>query len=538
MELLMNIACPVLDVPPAPVPRPHIRHETGDWHLAIPPRDYQLGSADDATAFAVSGDKKRCYAAPTGSGKSIIELEILARHPHAVLVTPRVEIITDMLTKLGLDRDWLMSLSEVDRWEIAAEHRLWTPVRLRNRLRSGAVSLPSLLILDEVHHSLALSYTELRLLGNCPVIGFTASPWRGTPRSTHEFLQFWGEPHWIITIAEAAARKLISLPTITIKPLVDDDTIDVSSSGEFTVTSANDTTGSRLQALVALIRSFYGHSLWDRPTMVSLPSTEICRQAHELLDSQGIPAVVVTAETSAMDRQTAFQRTINRETVLLQISVVGEGIDLPLRRLIDAQPTMSPVKWLQCLGRITRPVGPGEVAPEYVVTNRNLERHAYVLDGIVPPRKIAEAQNAFGTASKRTTVRVLGLEGLGRFKATEVPLLGGARGSMYTVQHVVGHEVHQLVALCHPCSAEPLYATRTNVRNGDGTIYGRWQRLDNLPEITGAWSVSDGVLSEKQALWWQRAAAGYGLDPRARVGRRAFTALPVLSDLGLKMESN
>jgi hypothetical protein len=182
-------------------------------------------------------------------------------------------------------------------------------------------------------------------------------------------------------------------------------------------------------------------------------------------------------------------------------------------------------------------VNPGEPAPEYICTNRNLERHCYVLDGIVPPRKIAEAQNAFGSASRRTTVRVLGLEGLGRFKATEVPLLGGTRGSMYTVQHIVGHEVHQLVALCHPCAREPLYATRINVRIDDGTIYGRWQRLDRLPEINGAWSVRDGVLSPRQALWWQRDAARYGLNPRARVGRRAFTALPVLADLGLNMES-
>jgi len=49
--------------------------------------------------------------------------------------------------------------------------------------------------------------------------------------------------------------------------------------------------------------------------------------------------------------------------------------------------------------------------------------------------------------------------------------------------------------------------------------------------------VQAGGLTARQELWWRRAAARHGLDPDARVNRRNFAALPVLADLGLRLES-
>jgi hypothetical protein len=150
---------------------------------------------------------------------------------------------------------------------------------------------------------------------------------------------------------------------------------------------------------------------------------------------------------------------------------------------------------------------------------------------------VAQAQSAFGRPSARAGVRVLGLEGLGRFRAAELPLLGGVRGQMYCVQQVEGTQVRQWAVLVHPAAAEPVVATRLNARREGGTAYGRWQPHDVLPEINGGFaSVPAGGLSPKQELWWRRSAARHGLDPRARVTRRSFAALPVLADLGLRLE--
>src|SRR5262249_51653183 len=59
-------------------------------------RDYQQAAVRDAIAFLNAGGERRCYAAPTGSGKSVIELAVLDAFPGGVLVTPRLEIIAGM----------------------------------------------------------------------------------------------------------------------------------------------------------------------------------------------------------------------------------------------------------------------------------------------------------------------------------------------------------------------------------------------------------------------------------------------------------
>src|SRR5579884_2986431 len=230
----------------------------------------------------------------------------------------------------------------------------------------------------------------------CPVIGWTASPYRGTPRGTAEFLEFWGQPTWIITLAEAANRGVVSFPSFRICPLVDDDRVSVSSSGEFVVSSASAAVRSRLDAVVDLCRPLFEGQHWDRPTMLALPSVETVADALRAFEAAGLPAALVTGDTPQAARQQAFAAAVARERVLLQIGVVSEGVDLPLRRLIDLLPTLSPVRWVQLLGRITRPVTVGEAAPEYWGCCRNLERHAYVLDGLVPLPALAQAQTAFG----------------------------------------------------------------------------------------------------------------------------------------------
>src|SRR5262249_18028437 len=186
-------------------------------------------------------------------------------------------------------------------------------------------------------------------------------------------------------------------------------------------------------------------------------------------------------ETPQTARQQAFAAAVAYERVLLQIGVVSEGVDLPLRRLIDLLPTLSPVRWVQLLGRITRPVAPGEAAPEYWGCCRNLERHAYLLEGLVPLAALSQAQSAFGKPTARSGMRVLGLEKLGRFKAVELPLLGGVKGQLFCLQQVEGSQVRQWAILVHPAALDPIVATRVNVRRAEGTDYGRWQPHERPP---------------------------------------------------------
>jgi hypothetical protein len=215
---------------------------------------------------------------------------------------------------------------------------------------------------------------------------------------------------------------------------------------------------------------------------------------------------------------------------LLHINIVSEGVDLPLRRLVDLSPTMSPVKWAQQLGRITRPT---KEQPEYVCTNRNLLRHAYILGTVIPSSAAAAAERAF-PRTERAHARVLGLEAIGRFKPASTRLLSGAYVYTYSLSVVAGVIVVEYCALVHP-TADPVWASRVNGEVDGKRTYGRWVQCDPPVDLKGFASKAPSQPSEKQLNWWKRSAARHGLDPEQTVDRKSFTALPVLSDLGLRL---
>lgn len=494
-------------------------------------RDYQQDAVDTGVAAVLDGERAVCFASPTGTGKSVCILatqaELRNRGIDAWVVTPRVEIVRGMLQKLGHDDAGASAGKLV---KAARDLAITTPVRLVNMLRRGDLaSLPRVLIIDEVHHSTAATYEEMRLaLGRCQLIGYTATPYRGTPRSTQEFIALWGEPCWIIDIPTAINRGFMSCPEFRVVPLLDDDEISVTN-GEFVVRSVESDTMTRLDAIADLVTSNSG----DVPTMVSVPSTDTVRAMCDALLARNVACVNVTQKTSDAERQRAFNDCINANAVLVQINVVSEGVDLPIRRLIDASPTMSPVRWMQQIGRITRPGGQSY----YICTNRNVERHGYLWAGAVPPRALKDAVSAFGKQSMRSVgVRVVGLERIGKFRPVELPLADGMTGAMYGFQSVEENgRVNEYVVILHPLTQQPFTAHR--VRGNAEQGYGTWQQIPALPDIDRATarSMGNGRLSDKQAAWWRKSAAYYGLDGNADVNAKAFQALPVLSNCGVRL---
>lgn len=513
-------------------------------------RDYQAQTVDwslDWLDKAKPGDRK-LFAAPTGTGKSLIELEILKRHPGAWLVTPSLTIISGFLDKLGLDT---ASMSEARFISAAWERRIATPVRLRNALLAGEVaSPPTCLLFDESHHDLASSWQDIHpLCGYAPAIGFTASPYRGTPRGTAAFRQQWGEPFWVITYKQAMQRGYISMPRCEVVPLVDDDEIKVVA-GELAINEVEQVLMSRLEAVTQLVLSnnyfafpaseipgihggYTVNGEWDTPTMFSVPTRETAIFLVQHLQFAGIPACVVTAESSQTQRQGAFRDCLNRSAALVQINVVSEGVDLPIRRLIDLSPTLSPVKWIQQIGRIMRPGG----VSEYLCTNRNLMRHGYLLDGCLPPSTFAESVAAFGGVGKRAAVRAFGLEGLGKFKATEIPCQEGVTALGYSIARIEGHRTTQYFAIVHPARAQVVWASRgISAIEGATKSYERWVRCDEPgDDFRGFKSLPTSPLSEKQEAWWKKSAKTHGLDAEAKINNRVFQVLPVLSDLRCKL---
>lgn len=808
------------------------------------PRPCQLAAADFGTNFLASAGRghRQVIASPTGSGKTWVELEILRRvGGDCWLLTPRIEIARGVAEKAGLPE--ARSLRELveNLWRI----RVSTPIRFRNALVRGDVPRVSAIIGDEGHHSLASSYEDIQgLCGLPPTLLFTATPFRGTSRGTAKFLQEWCNPNeviWMVTLREAAKLNYISIPECHTLALLDDDEVQVTAAGEFDARSASDAMGTRVEDLAgrAIELGWWHAESWGVPTVFCLPSTETARSLCTALARRGALAIPVTAGTPDPIRREAFDLLRRGLAAVSQVNVLGEGVDLPVRRLVDAHPRMSPVSAMQAWGRCvaegepvltdrgwvpielvhsedkvwdgeewvahggvmyngtrevietcgvrmtpdhevltrrgwkwasglrssdllglgrymddgrfllrqnevgdrrtehrldkccasasvgassssrpissglairsnaaaagtgkmcqkvslnaesgyslvcgllssdartknmphtditgvvgfacakrgsktrlpsssicsrclvtmiptylsigsimmgtmnretfgsrpwsssdktrgmgscsigfsgaynncthgacqsknwqsayvyqrtkssstcrvydiancgprnryqvrglivhncTRPVGPAGPPPELWCCNRNLQRFAYLFDGLLPSRVVAEAETVFGGPGRRAGHRSLGLEALGRFKACEAKLLDGCSLLLYSLWSNSGGRSREISCIQHPIEAEPIWCERVRGSKPDGSVdYGRWVRLDKPPEsVQGFSSVAPREPSEKMVAWWRRSAESRGLDPNQEVTRKSFCVLPILFDLGLRYRS-
>lgn len=495
-------------------------------------RDYQLDGVELAKRLIRDEpDKWHLFYGPTGTGKSLFELKLLDELSNGLLITPRIEIIRDMLEKSGIYSD---SINEII--TSGQQYGIHTPIRLRNNLAKGSLSYrPDCLIVDEAQHDLAETYQDIIMyLNYCQKVGATATPYRGSPKQTQKFRQQWNNKvHTLITLKDAVNRKFISIPQPEIWPLVDDDEIKVENN-DFASKSVNSFTFDRIKEVAIRSRMFWDRTFkyWDRPTMFAVSTKEMVDKLVFELRIQGLPAYGVTQSTSKENRNKIFDGVLSCKCAIVQIDVVSEGVDLHIRRLIDVKPTLSPVRWLQQIGRITR-FAP-DMLPQYICCCRNLERHGYLMEGMLPNDKIVEAQQAFSQPSKRSGMRAVGLENLGKFKPVNIHCMNGTTAFMYNLIQVEGYRRIEYCILIHPNSAEPLRAKKEIPRNEDGTYdwkKAKWQAIADIPDLTGFASANQNALTDNQLKWWNEQAAEYGLNPHREVTNKSFQVLPLLANL-------
>lgn len=480
-------------------------------------RPYQTACVNDAVAFLSDPPTpRRMYRAPTGTGKSLMQLGVKQALPDLTIVSPNDDILRGFARKIGSKAVSKPGLEKLG---------LYTPIRLRNLLLKGDIPKPRYLCLDEAHHHESNTFELLDALSDeCPTIGFTATPFRGSAKATLSLRKKWGDPVEVISMPEAVKEGYMSFPECRIVPMMDDDVIEVKN-GEFVAQSVERQCYCVVERVIELI-----NNLPRRPTMLAMPTVNAAKLFTERLCCAGIPAICVTGDSTTTEREYAFAACLSGDAVLVQVRVVSEGVDLAIRRLIDLSPMMSPVQWLQQFGRITRPGENGE----YICCNRNLLRHAYLLQGLLPPAIYRLGEQAFGCPSTRSQVRTLGFESLGKFKPSDIPLYNGTKGQLVCISKAdPSGVVHEYAAIASPLHENVVYAERVNVRGPDGTKRGKWHEIDEIPDLeTGFASVFKGELSPAQTSWWVNSARWYGLDPEANVDTRTFTALPILKDTG------
>lgn len=485
---------------------------------------FQDPAVDHCVAHLLNGTGSKLYAGPTGCGKGVVQARIMNRIDDLVHLVPNIEIACNQYAKMTGDKgiyDW----SEPKQREATESSRVFTFTRFYNQLAKGEIDPPKRLLYDEAHHSVAdRESVSYEYTGNVPRAGFTATPYRGTPQESAKLLKAWGnEIIQIITLKDAVARGVIAHPKWTIWPLINDDLIGIAN-GEFKIGDVEKVVGSAIEGVVTRIAAeHWVDGLMKRPAAAYLTTEKLCMQFHDMCKHHGIHSEVITAKTGS-DRQRIFRDTVDRKCLLINIRVVGEGIDLPLRTLFDMAPTMSPVLWQQRLGRITRPT---DEQPEYIACCQNLSRHAYLWSGVLPASAVRESQQAFGgVPSKRDVIRGFGdLVGFGKFTSAPVPFSSGIAGSFYSLMSPNGFT--KLGVLLHPLSAQAMYGKRDDSSGKRGD----WVPILELPEVRGWVSTHNSPLTPPMRTYYENAAGYYKLDPKAEINSRSFQAFPFIKDL-------
>ena len=152
-------------------------------------RSYQRDVIDRIKAEIASGHGRICLVAPTGSGKTVIAVALIAEGGlgrRVLFVVHRRELTAQTSSKLhdvGVDHGIIQA---------GFPTRPGEPVQIASiqtlharAVRTGTIDMPSadLVIIDEAHHARARTYGQLiEAHPRAVILGMTATPWRGDGR--------------------------------------------------------------------------------------------------------------------------------------------------------------------------------------------------------------------------------------------------------------------------------------------------------------------------------------------------------------------
>ena len=513
--------------------------------MKFAPYPFQLDAVDTIAAVMRGERPPTCIVAPTGAGKGVIEAAALERLPGLIVTTPSQPIATSIAVKLTGD-DGLTLLSDGQQQRACEKLRIFTDMRAKNLAARGSLSWATGLLRDEAHHGTNDTHESLGDLLPVPHAGCTATPYRGTPAGTKALHAMYpGGIVFALRLEAAVARGYVSLPSFRTLPLLDDEQIDVKG-GEFVVKSVESAVRSRVGQLVEVLREGFDErrGVFRRATTVVLGSVGAVELVAEAMRQGGLPCEAVTAATK--NRERVFARVVTGEAVLLQIRAVGEGVDLPLRVMYDLSPTMSPVLWMQRVGRIMRKSA--DESPIYYACCHNLMRHGYLFEGLIPRSAFAEARNVWGEEfepSRRTMTRALGNTGFGRFLPAEVRLRDGGVAFLYALR--TGDGLASYAALLLPHLPNPIYFGRADVLTGQKKTFttaagvevsydekkqGRWRMLDSLPDLESCSSYPQDAVFPWMQEKWAAEAGKRGLDATVPPTRKTYQLFRILQAAG------
>lgn len=349
--------------------------------------------------------KSALVVLPTGCGKTIVFVqEMIACTGNVLLLVHREDLLLQAKEKLLIihpDLDIGIVGFGYNEWS----HRvilggIQTLSHNENRLAQVERFAPELVVVDECHHAVSDSYR--RVFAVCPdafLFGVTATPNRADEL---DIRAIFGEPVYERSLPEMIEERYLSdLICTQVK-------VPTSING-VRITRKGDYDEAELSAVI---------NRDDRNILIAeacmdpknggpdIPSVTFCvNKAHArgltaaYLEA-GIRAVYILDDTPSDVRLDYYKKFAAREiTMLVNVSVLSEGWDADVRRLVLASPTKACSRYIQQLGRGTR-IAPGkEHCIVLDVTDNSAEhglepvtaREVLMLPELLPMQSVKEA---------------------------------------------------------------------------------------------------------------------------------------------------
>lgn len=314
-------------------------------------RPYQEKSIE-AIYHAWINHKSVLFQMPTGTGKTTVFAEIVRQEVNkekkVLIVAHRQEIIyqiQERLSHFGLDSGIIMSNHLEDRSR---------PIQIASISTLNRREHPSaqLVVIDEAHHSTALSYRKLWEIyaENEKFLGVTATPIRlsGEPFEDFDYLITSPPIKWFIKNGYLSQYKyyVSSVPNVSNVKIRGSDYAEE----ELSVVMRD------MKIMADLIESYKKYAL-NKKTIIFAVDIQHSQFIIERFKQEGFDAEHLDGKTPYEERKKIISRFRNGNIkILSNVGIINEGFDLPDCDAVQlARPTKSLTLYLQQVGRCLRP---------------------------------------------------------------------------------------------------------------------------------------------------------------------------------------
>lgn len=341
-----------------------VRFTIDDQRRTLQPVDFIFtGNLRTFQDDAVTAMLKRDFgtlSAPTGSGKTVMALALIAeRKQPALIVVHTKELLSQWLERaeqfLGIPRQ---EIGVVGNCKKTVGERL-TIATVQSLVKIAKEVSPYVghLVIDECHHCPSKTFTDVvNAFDSKYMLGLSATPWRRDGLSRLIFWYIGDVVHKIEKAGLIETGNVLPFEVTTIEtrfsPTCDPSVEYSSMLSELT----EDHERNRLIADTVV------HNCSGAVSLVLSDRKAHCEYLQRLLQERGVDAEMLTGDCTGRERQNIVEN-LNRgttKTVIATGQLVGEGFDCPaLSNLFIATPIKFSGRTIQYIGRVLRPA-PGK----------------------------------------------------------------------------------------------------------------------------------------------------------------------------------